>query len=196
MKHDMIKTAAVVALTFLVACQSSSPPPEEDTADLPVRVENAQLKLALVDVPDVFDVESNSGAELRLVRTGEEIEGSLWIEVSDETESGINMVDLVNGQRDLYQARLGGSFSGSRELMMADGRPGYYSRGRFLDGELEVEEFRIFSIHPLENRLLTIFYRYPAGADSADRLNDVLLVAGEVEGFDPEKAASGAGGGP
>ena len=179
----MTKTAIALALTALVGCQSSSPPPEEEEVDLPVRVENPELKLALADIPDVFALETNSGADMRLTRVGEEITGSLWVEVAGE-EVRLNLVDIVNSQRESYENQPSGSFSGSRELMMADGRPGYYSRGRFLDGEAEVEEFRIFSIHPIQNRLVTIFYRYPAGTDSADRLNDLLLVAGELEGHD------------
>lgn len=189
----MTRTAIPLALltALLTSCQSSSPPPQEEEVDLPVRVENEQLKLAIADVPDVFELESNSGAELRLRRAGEEMVGFCWVEVGEEG-GNVNLVEIVNRQRESYEGQAGGSFSGSRELMMADGRPGYYSRGRFLDGDVEVEEFRLFSLHPIENRLLTIFYRYPAGTDSADRLNDLLLVAGELEGFDAGTTEAGS----
>ena len=192
----MTKPATLVALAFLLACQSSSPPPEEEAEAAPIRVENAELGLAIAAVPAEFELVSSAGADLELARAGEGVEGRAWVEVEPEAEGGINLVDIVNGQREIFEARPGGSFSGSRELVLPDGRPAYYSRGRFVDGEVEVEEFRVFSVHPLANRLVTVYYRYPAGTDSADRLNDLLLLVGEIEGFDATSPAPAAEGGP
>ena len=191
----MTKLATLIALALLAACQSSSPPPEVEDLG-PIRIENAALGLAIADLPSIFALSTNSGDSLELQRTGEEIEGALWIELETVTDDSVNLVEIVNGQRKIYEALPGGSFSGSRELMLPDGRPGYYSRGRFLEADTEVEEFRIFALHPLENRLLTVFYRFPAGTDSADRLNDLLLLVGEIEGLETSSDVSASGEGP
>jgi hypothetical protein len=177
----MKKLFVPFALAALVACQSSSPPPapEEPAA---VRVESAELGIAIAALPDVFRVTSNEGGSLELSPREDLPEGRLWFDNGPLVEGGINLVDLVNGQRAEFEALPGGSFSGNNELLLPDGRPAYYSRGRFDEAGSQVEEFRIFAIHPTENRLLTVFYRYPAGTDSADRLNDLLLVIGEIEG--------------
>jgi hypothetical protein len=67
---------------------------------------------------------------------------------------------------------------------MMNGRAAWYSRGRFDDGTGEVEEFRVSTLHPVQNRQMTLFYRYPADDDSAERLNDLLLVLSEIESLD------------
>ena len=96
----------------------------------------------------------------------------------------------MNAQKAQYEALPGGTFSGNRELMMADGRSAYYSRGQFDEDGQRVEEFRISALHPSANRLLRVYYRYPKGDDSAERLNDVLLLISEIEALDADPEPS------
>ena len=170
---------ALVCALFLSCKQSPAPVPEEPVIR---RIENENLGIAIADMPEGFEVDTNDGSRLDL-RRGEGLPpGKSWIEIGPVAQAGINVVEVVNGQRELFEALPGGTFSGSRELGTPDGNAAYYSRGQFDDeGGVRTEEFRITTIHPLGNRLLHIFYRYPVGDDSADRLNDLLFLMGEVE---------------
>lgn len=188
----MRRLIAILCLGGLVACQTSSPPEPEEPAS--VRVESPGLGLAIASLPEPFEVVRNDDETLELRPREGLPPGRLWFENGPVVEGGINLVELVKTQRAAFEALPGGSFSGNNELLLPDGRPAYYSRGRFEENGSQVEEFRIFSVHPIENRLLTIFYRYPAGSDSADRLNDLLLVVGEVEGLDSAAGAPSAEG--
>ena len=67
---------------------------------------------------------------------------------------------------------------------MTDGRSAYYSRGQFSDAGRGVEELRISALHPTQNRLLRVLYRYPQADDSSDRLTDLLLIVGEIEPYE------------
>jgi hypothetical protein len=52
-----------------------------------------------------------------------------------------------------------------------------------LDGAL-IEETTIFTLHPYTDRITTITYRYPAGDDSCERVQQLLEVLAIVEGLD------------
>ena len=174
----------------------------EESADsvsiAPERIENTELRIAIAGLPGGYDVAANQGDRLELVREPGLPTGRAWVTIGEPVEGGINLVDIISGQRQEFEALPGGSFNGNGELVLPDGRPAYYSRGRFQDeGGTQVEEFRIWSVHPIEsNRLLAVYYRYPAAQDSAQRLEDVLLLVGEIEGLGvPEPSAGDAGGG-
>ena len=172
-------TLATIFLAPLLACGDAAP----DEAAPAQRVENSQMGIALAELPAGFEVENNAGAEMSLRPIAGQPEGRVWFEMGPVEEAGINLVEVVNSQRASFEELEGGTFSGSRELQMTNGRTAYYSRGRFDEGGQETEEFRISTLHPIRNQLMRIFYRYPAGDDSAERLNDILLVVGEVEAF-------------
>ena len=57
----------------------------------------------------------------------------------------------------------------------------FYSRGRFSEAGATVEETVIFLIHPTASRQLEIHYRYPAGDDSAARVEQLIEVLAELE---------------
>ncbi len=178
----------VLILSALLSC--AEPPGEVEAA---ARVENPALGIAVAAVGDGFELESNQGETLRLVRSSGLPAGRAWFDVGPPSEAGVNLVDVVNAQRAQYEALPGGTFSGNRELMMADGRSAYYSRGQFDEDGQRVEELRISALHPSENRLLRVYYRYPAGDDSAERVNDLLLLIGEIEALEagPEPSLPG-----
>jgi hypothetical protein len=170
-------------MVALAGCQREEAPAGE-ISTLPERIENPALRIAIAGLPGGFDVTTNSGETLRLTREPGLGPGEAWIEVSAPVEGGINLVEVIRGQREAFEALPGGSFSGNGELVLPDGRPAYYSRGRFDDAGTQVEEFRFWSVHPLDpNRQLQVFYRYPAAQDSKERLDDLLLLVGEIEGL-------------
>jgi hypothetical protein len=179
-----------LALTLaLTGCQGEHAP-AEPASTAPERVENPALRIAIAGLPGGFDVTANAGETLRLVREPGLPPGEAWIEVGAPVEGGINLVEVIRGQRAEFEALPGGSFSGNGELVLADGRPAYYSRGRFDDAGKMVEEFRFWAVHPLDpNRLLQVFYRYPAAEDSKERLDDLVLLVGEIEGLGEGAAA-------
>jgi len=181
----------VLVLCPLAGCRESPPAAEPSLA--PERVENPDLQIAIAGVPGGFDVAANEGATLELVRERGLPPGRAWVAVGDAVEGGINLIEIIRGQREVFEALPGGSFAGNGELVLPDGRPAYYSRGRFQDEEgTVVEEFRVWSVHPVEaNRLLQVFYRYAAGEDSVQRLEDVLLLVGEIEGLPGPDAPMG-----
>ena len=178
----------LLSLTLLGCSRESPHEPESEI----LRVESPDLGIAIGALPDGFTVVSNRPDKLEMARDEGLPPGTAWLEVGPLETSGVNLVEIVKGQRASFEALSGGSFGGNRELMMSDGRPGYYSRGRFLENGVEVEEFRIHSLHPGQNRVLRAVYRYPAGEDSADRLNDILVIAGEIEGL-PDAPTADAG---
>ena len=169
----------LLLLSALVACKGSAEVEQQDT-----RVENAFLAIALTSIPAGFELESNDGYELSVRAVKGQPEGRLWFEMGPLAEGGINLVEVVNAQRASFEALPSSTFFGNREIQMMNGRAAWYSRGRFDDGTGEVEEFRVTTLHPVQNRQMTVFYRYPAADDSADRLNDLLFLLSEIESLD------------
>lgn len=166
-----------LSLAFAVlACKKEAAPPPEPHA----RVECPELGLAFATLPYGFEVEVNQGKELVLTLDSEEKTGRMWVELGPQEAFGINLVEIVNSQKAIFEAYEEGEFFGNRELIAPQG-PAYYSRGRFLGEGQRVEEVRAFILHPSENRLVTLHYRYPAGEDSKDRVNEMLLWLGEME---------------
>jgi hypothetical protein len=173
----------LVSLMAIPGCGRQDTP-ADPISTAPERIESPGLQIAIAGVPGGFDVVANQGDSLRFRREPGLPPGEAWIEVGAPVEGGINLVEIIRGQRAEFEALPGGSFSGNGELRLPDGRPAYYSRGRFDDpaSASKVEEFRVWSVHPVDsNRLLAVFYRYPAGEDSKERLDDVLLLVGEIE---------------
>lgn len=170
----------ILLLSALFGCQK---PVEEPPQSIePQSVENAALGISLAEIAAGFEVVTNEGSRLELEPT--ETEGRIWFELGPVTEGGVNLVEIVNSQKDQFLALPDGTFSGNRELLMTDGRSAYYSRGQFSDAGKAVEELRISALHPTQNRLLRVLYRYPQADDSSDRLTDLLLIVGEIEPYE------------
>ncbi len=187
-----------VLLPTTLACGPKAEP-EEETVEV-WRVENPGLGLTIADMSTEFQMVANDDETLEFRRVSEDgTTARLWFEIGPTESGGINLVEIVNAQRDIYEARPAGDFKGNRELMMPDGRPAFYSRGQFdHDGVLH-EEIRITALHPDRNATLQVFYRYPeAGQEnSSERLNELLLMIGEVEAYgasagQPDAAAADA----
>lgn len=166
---------------------AATPDPEPE---LPSPVTNTALNLTFGDLPEGFEVESNRSDELRLVSTTEGREGAMWVEVSERSDYGIDLVKIVNAQKANYEEREAGEYSGARQLMTPSGE-GYYVRGRYHDSEQRlVEETRVYLVHPSENRLVALHYLYPAADDSAERLPELFGWLAEMSAAEPSATES------
>lgn len=155
----------------------------------PERVENADLGIAIADLPDAFSVIGASGPTLELEATGEAGSGRAVLAAGPEETFGINLVEAVKERKAIFEEAPGGQYFGNRELGTPNGTA-FTARGAY-DGESgPVEETWVYTIHPTANRLLTITYTYPTG-EAEVRVNQLLLLLGEIEGLaEPEKEQS------
>ena len=167
-------------LTLLsVGCQQ---PAEEAPAEAPAeRVENAELGVALADLPDFFKVASNDPGVIELAPKDETVEGKLTISATEPETGGINLVASIEAHQADLEGREAGAFKGQRELGSPLGTA-FYSRGQWSEAGRTMEETVVHLIHPAGDRKLLLTYVYPSGDDSSARLMEQLFVVlGEVE---------------
>jgi hypothetical protein len=166
----------------LLALASCGEPVTETTAPA-TRVENSALRIALASVPSDCEVARNEGEILELACTSQQETGTVRFEVGPE-ERGINLVEAANGQREWFESRPQGKFFGNRELVTPGG-PAYTARGRYAEDGVGTEENRILTLHPSQDRMLTIRFLYPEGDSetSKRRFDQLLFVTQEVEGL-------------
>ncbi len=190
---------ALPALTAASLVLAACGPRQEDTTTAvlptePERVENAVLGIVLAGPQEAgFDVVTNEGETLVLVRhaQGEQAEATLTYQASPPQTAGINLVEAVKQQQAEIESRPGGNFLGQVELMSQFGTA-FSTRGRYA-GEAggEVEEIKIFTVHPAGDRLLSMTYRYPTDdGGTKERLDQAMAALGLVE---PLAALEGAG---
>jgi hypothetical protein len=157
----------------LTACSQPEPPVVNPG------VENSDLAIRLTTVPDGLIVAENQGTTLELRPADATSGGAIRFAVGPET-IGVNLVAAVNDHQAHIEGLPDGEYRGAQELQ-GDFGTAFYSRGRFsVDGALQ-EETQILLIHPAGNRLLTIAYQYPAGEDSAARVEQLIDVLSYVE---------------
>ena len=166
----------VVGSLLFLALNACSPaePPVVDTG-----VENLDLAIGLTMTPDGLVVAENQGASLELRPADEGASGVVWFEVGPE-QIGVNLVAAVKDHQAYIEGLPGGDYRGAQELQ-GDFGSAFYSRGRYSSEEALQEETRILLIHPAGNKLLTIAYRYPAGEDSASRVEQLIEVLSYLE---------------
>lgn len=164
---------AGVALVLLLGCaQPSEPPP-------PVEVVNKELGVNLSSLPAGLTVGENEGRNLELRPAAPEKKGGIWFDVGPETHA-VNLVLAVNDHQMLIEGRPGGEYLGAQELI-GDFGSAFYSRGRFDQGSDRLEETVLYVIHPTGNRLLSIRSQYPAGTDSAARVEELIDVVSRMD---------------
>lgn len=161
-----------------IGCSDSQPEPAPEPAP---RIENSDLGIAIAAMPPPFSVGANDGPVLVLRAPGEAGEATLFFESTAEISGGINLVAEAEGMREWFEKQPDGQYFGNLELGTPLG-PAFTSRGSYaLDG-VQVEEIRVFAIHPSSNRLLRMTYQYPPG-EGKERLQQLAEVLGEVEGL-------------
>ncbi len=184
-------TALALAAGTL-GCQQSAPPePEPDPVG--ERIENAAAGVAIAALPSILRLVAVDGERIVLGLTEEGAVGELVVTPGEPQIGGINLVAAVEDHKQEILARPGGDYKGQQELGSPLGTA-FYSRGRYLKAEDETaveEETVIFLVHPWGDRNLQLVYRYPAGEDSKERIEDHLFeLLGEVEAL-PEAASEG-----
>ena len=167
------KFVPVLIAMSVVACagpQETPPDPGVDNLDLDIR---------MAGVPDGLVVSENQGTSLQMRPADENIGGVLWFAVGPE-QVGVNLVEAVKAHQERIEGLPEGDYKGAQELQGPLGTA-FYSRGRFVEDGAVVEETVILTLHPSGNRLLTISYRYPAGEDSAQRVEQLIDVLSYLE---------------
>jgi len=178
MTVKMSSLICVLSATVVLTAACAPPPPPPDPG-----VENLDLGIRLNGIPDSLVVAANQGSMLELRPTGEGVDGTLWFSVAPE-EQGVNLVEAVKSHQSQIEGLPEGDYKGAQELQGPFGTA-FYSRGRFLEGGGEIEETVLVSIHPSESRILEITYRYPAGDDSAARVEQLIDVLAWLEVVEP-----------
>ncbi len=155
-----------------VACAGPSAPSDP-------RVENLDLDIRLTAIPDGLVVADNQGTSLELRPADEPVGGIVWFAVGPE-QQGVNLVAAVKEHQERIEGLPDSEYKGAQELLGPLGTA-FYSRGRYVEDGAVVEETIILTIHSSGNRLLTISYRYPAGEDSARRVEQLIDVLSYLE---------------
>lgn len=191
--------APALALALVAAAGCGPQQDDMTTAIEPTeaeRVENPALGIVLVGPQAAgFDVVTNEGEALALVRpaSGEEHEATLTYEASPPQVAGINLVEAVNQQKAAIEARPDGKFLGQVQLMSEVLGNAYSTRGRYTGpGGQEVEEVKLFAVHPSGDRLLSVTYLYrPTEGGSKARLDQAMAGLGLIEPLAPEAMTEG-----
>ena len=184
MARAVTRGVAVVGLVTLIGCGIGPPDPE---APISTAVVNDPLGIRLATVPADFEVEVNAGDRLELVPSEPSVGGRIVFSVGEEDES-LNLIAAVKRHQQRIEELPEGEYKGGQELVTPTG-PAFYSRGRYLAGLTETEQTEIYLVHPLQSRLLTLSYTYPAGGDSSVRVQQLLDVLGYLEGAMTEESS-------
>ena len=167
-------TTLLCLVLVMASCGDREPAEPADRS-----VTNQALGLRLSAVPPEFEVAVNEGERLELVPV-EEAGGGRAIFTVGEEQIGINLVAVVKRHQQQIEEMPEAEYKGGQELVTPYGTA-FYSRGRYLAGLTDTEETSIFLKHPFQDRLLTISYRYPAGADSSVRVQQLLDILAVIE---------------
>jgi hypothetical protein len=171
--------AAILLLTGLIGC---TPAP----APAPTGVVSPSLGIALSELPAGFAVSRNQAGILELAPSAAGIGGLITFRLGPE-DANVNLIAAMSEDQRRVEGLPGGEYKGGQELAGPLG-PAFYSRGRHQDGDTVREETAVYTVHPDGPRLLEIRYAYPAAADSAERVSQLLAVLAVVEAAPPANA--------
>ena len=174
-KITTILGLAALLVLGLTACQPPQESQPETAAEEPTgeRVENATVGIALGALPAFFELTSNDDT-IELAPAAAEDPARLTVKAGPAEVGGINLVAAVEEHKADLAARPDGVFKGQRELSTPLGTA-FYSRGQYTGETGTEEETVIFLVHPWQDRNLQLVYRYPAGEDSAARIQEQLF---------------------
>jgi hypothetical protein len=179
-KTPDLSAATIIVVTLGLSLGCARPPTQDEPAS--TRVENANLGIALAAIPHPFEMAANEGASLGLSADGPAGPGMVVFGVGQETAAGINLVAEAEGTQAWFEERTDGQYFGNLELVTPLG-PAFTARGSYRDASGEIEELRVFMLHPSANRLLTVVYRYPPG-QGKDRMPHLAELLGEIEALE------------
>ena len=175
-RRAVVLAAILSTLAFLITCgeraENAAPPKPEPTV-----VEAPDLDLRLSVDPTKFVVVDTSPPSLETADPADP--GRIAVDARP-AEYGQNLPAAVAEHQQELAERDGGTALGAQELVSPLGTA-FYSRGRFTSDGKEVEETAVFALHPAGGRMITLTYRYPAGNDSSDRVEQLFEVLGTVE---------------
>ena len=174
MRTFVTLTAALTLLLLPAACSR----PDTGPGQAPAGVEIPALGLELATLPEGFVVASSSDTGLVLEPADTDREGSIEITGAPE-DLGPNLVEAVRAHQREIEARPGGEYLGARELVGPLGTA-FWSRGRYTEDGRVLEEAVVFTLDPRQERIVKIASVYPAGEDSAGRIQALLAVLGEL----------------
>ncbi len=171
---------------LLAAC--TSPAQETPQGATPARIESQELGLVVAELPAGFSVEANGGddgSSLRFVRT-DAGGGTLTLLASEPQMAGVNLIQATKDHKEEILAQGEGTYSGTLELNGPFGTA-YQSRGRYADpqGGGMVEDFRIYTVHPSGDRLVTLRYLYPVDENVKERQAHLFAFLGALEPLAP-----------
>ena len=169
-----------------IGCQSAAEPQETG----PVRIVLEEEALAFNALPDgctrvePSELPLELACELReTTETPAGPPGRIWLELGEPSDFGIEIDDVAKSHKPFFEEMPEGGHFGGRMVMGPLGTA-RYTRGRFLgDDGVTQQQFRLFMLHPIENRLVTFVYQHPAGddGDSRGRTTQLLVLLGETE---------------
>lgn len=143
-------------------------------------LEIADAGVVLRRVP--LGVQVERGADGRVTLVPQRGAGRIEFAMSDPVAGVVDPLGPARAVQDELARLPEGRFFGSQELRTPLGRA-FTARGRFLVGAETVEQVRVVAAHPWGDRFLTAVFTYPASDDTADRVQMLLAVFGEVEGL-------------
>jgi len=171
-----LKTSAVLLLLAVAACGKATPPVQSTARH---RVVCKPLGLALESVPAGFTA-SVTADVLRLTRADGAV---LTIARGTGGQASADLTAAVTAEKARLLALPSGSYLGFVELLSHLGR-GYLTRGRYRQGKVEMEEIRVFAVHPREpQRAIVLSYVYPAASSKQERADQALSVLAKVTGL-------------
>lgn len=181
-----VVTLALALVVALSGCGDGGQQP----AGEPVRLESPEVGIA-VEIPAgaSFTAAGTAGDVLRLTSPGEQGEGDVDLgpatvvyDAEPPQQAGVNLVDAVNRRAEEIRSRPDGEFFGQGELGGPLGAA-YSTRGRYREEDGgEIEELRIFAVHPDGDRLLHMTLAYePVAGQTQARLEQALSAFGWIE---------------
>ena len=179
MKLRSIQLIQAGVLAGILTLSGCAPNQQEAATPTLHRVESPSLGIAIADLPADFEVTSDQGQIIELQSIGEGPTGTLHIEATEELGGGINLVAAAEGMQEWFEQQPNGQYFGNLELGTPTG-PAFTARGSYSGEAGEVEELRVFALHPTANRMLRMTYRYPPG-EGKIRMQQLVAVLGEIE---------------
>lgn len=180
-RHTAVLFAGSMAL-LSAACQKPEPAPAA-----PERVENPDLGIAIAALPSAFEVVVNQGSDLRLTAPGLNGAGSVAIGVGPAGSTAINLPAEAKASQQYFESMGNGQYFGNLELVAPFGSA-FTARGAYDREDGRVEEIRVFALHPIQSRLLTVSFVYPEG-EGKERMQQLAELLGEIEGLESPDSA-------